>query len=781
MHVKVNGLAWLPKSELSESVLEKLRRTLTVIPSKAGDYPGEPPKPIFLFEETPTHIGIARGYFEQNRRALHEIEWAVTEGRSDLSAPHVSFGKELRAEQKQALSEVVGQLRAGRLGGIIRAVPGWGKSPRVGTPVIMYDGTVRKVEEVRVGDLLMGPDSTPRTVLSTRIGRGPLVRITPKKGDPWECNDEHILTLVHSRTNEVVDIEISDYLDLPKSGRGLSKHYLKQFAPENGVDFPKPTEVLPVDPYFLGLWYGDGRKSLAAVEISKPDPEVFLTGTQMAATWSLRCEPTTKNGKHQGFRLSGDGGNNPLLTVMRDFVGDASTIPSRILQGTREERLQFFAGFLDADGYNHAGCFEVCQKRETYLEGLCFVARSLGFKAVYGKDKWVKGSRYKRVKFSGDFSAVPLRIERKKQGPRVQKKVATRTGFTIESVGEGEYCGILLDGDGRYLLGDFTVTHNTVAACALMAEMNVPTLVVVHKEFLVTQWEERILEFLPGTAIGRVQQDVCDYRGKQVAIGMVHSLAGKRYPDEFYEWPGLIIVDECHRIGAYTWAPVPQKFAAKWRIGFSATPKRKDGADDVLHYHLGPLLFSAKEKRLLPKVKRVWTNFKLIKTPSFNPNLQNKSVVLKFLCGSATRNRVIVEQLVKALHANRKVIVLSERLLHLEQLRVLLSEAWMPDWGPVPSVGFYVGGRSQSQLDEAKEARVILATSQYAQEGLDIPALDTLILTTPLSDVEQAVGRILRPHPDKKEPVVVDIRDPHVSVCERAAKARDRYYTRLGV
>jgi superfamily II DNA or RNA helicase len=318
----------------------------------------------------------------------------------------------------------------------------------------------------------------------------------------------------------------------------------------------------------------------------------------------------------------------------------------------------------------------------------------------------------------------------------------------------------------------------TVAALALAAELSVPTLVVVHKEFLMDQWKERIKTFLPGASIGHVQQDMCDFHGRTVVMGMVHSLAGARYPADFYEWPGLIIIDEVHRIGAYTWAPVPARFRARWRLGFTATPRRKDGADDVFWHHIGPILFAGKEERLKPTIKRVWTNFKLVQTDRFNPNLAPRHLVIRFLCASRHRNDGIVDQIVQALAKGRKCLVLSERLEHLERLEARLSAVWPMEYGAPPTVGHYVGGRTKGQLDESAKARVIMATIQYAAEGLDIPELDTLFLTTPMSDVEQAIGRILRPVEGKRPPIVVDFRDDAVPMLEASSKARDRYYRR---
>jgi superfamily II DNA or RNA helicase len=229
----------------------------------------------------------------------------------------------------------------------------------------------------------------------------------------------------------------------------------------------------------------------------------------------------------------------------------------------------------------------------------------------------------------------------------------------------------------------------TVTALAIAAEMNVPTLVIVHKEFLMDQWIERIQgnpkegkpAFLPDAKIGRVQQDECDFRGKTIVLGMVHSLGGREYAPEFYQWPGLIIVDECHRIGARTWAPVTPKFQAKYRLGFTATPRRKDRAENVFFHHLGPMLFVGKEQRLSVKIKRVWSKFKLVKTDRFNPNLANRNLILRFLCASRHRNDAIADQIIRAVAAGRKCLVLSERINHLERLESCVLRMWPDQYG----------------------------------------------------------------------------------------------------
>ena len=319
----------------------------------------------------------------------------------------------------------------------------------------------------------------------------------------------------------------------------------------------------------------------------------------------------------------------------------------------------------------------------------------------------------------------------------------------------------------------------TVACLALIDALKVPTVVVVHKEFLRDQWIDRIKEFLPEAKVGLAQGDICDYTGKHIVVAMVHSLAKPgRYPDSFYNWPGLVITDETHRVGAKTWSPVPAMFPSRYRVGVTATPRRKDGCENVFFYHIGRILFRAKEKRLLPRVRRVWSNFRFVKTPNFNPNVCSRSIQINILCKSRARNRLIIDQLVLAVKAGRKILVLSERLEHLATLEKLLLKEMD---GNEPSTGYYVGGMSPDERRESATKTVIFATVQYAAEGMDIPPLDTLFMTTPNSDVEQAVGRILRPFEGKKEPVVVDFRDDKVVRFRRNGEARDKYYKRLGV
>lgn len=317
----------------------------------------------------------------------------------------------------------------------------------------------------------------------------------------------------------------------------------------------------------------------------------------------------------------------------------------------------------------------------------------------------------------------------------------------------------------------------TVVAMAIIARMNVPTLVTVHKTFLLNQWKKRIARFLPNAKVGIAREGKCEYEGNHIVIGINTSLHVRQYPDEFYRHFGLVISDEVHRIGAPTWSNIPPKFNAKWRLGLSATPRRSDGAQDLFFNHIGPLVFKGRVEMLAPQIKRVFSKTYLPESMKQNPSLITSMMATRLLCANMARNEEIVSQLIRACQAGRKILLLSAiRERHVVPLEALFRRKWPQTSGPCPTTSFYLGGMKDHEFDEAEDAQVIFATSQMAKEGLDIPPLDTLFLTTPMGNVEQAVGRIQRKCVGKKDPVVVDFRDDSIAVCKRLGEARWRFY-----
>lgn len=361
------------------------------------------------------------------------------------------------------------------------APTGVGKCLDPNTEVMLFSGATIRAQDVVVGDLLMGPDSTARTVLSTTTGIGPMYKISPTKGKAFVCNDVHVLTLVATDTNKVIDIPLNEYVTKSKT----FKHRHKLFMP-SAVAFPwRPWPN--VDPYFLGAWFGDGTKNLSnsAPSITTMDKAVVDCCKAVANTFALRVHRVVdkRGSKSARYDIVGTMGKaNPLTEELRAIVGDASKIPDAVKYGTSKVRLEFLAGIIDTDGSLMHNSYEVIQKREQYANDIAFIARSLGFSAYVKPCK--KSSQngtvgtYYRLCISGDTEKIPVRVRYKKASTRKQKKNVRRNGFTVTSVGVGEYAGFTLDGDGRFLLGDFTVTHNTtglitVSKTAMLANKKV--------------------------------------------------------------------------------------------------------------------------------------------------------------------------------------------------------------------------------------------------------------------------------------------------------------------
>lgn len=345
------------------------------------------------------------------------------------------------------------------------------------TLVKMADGSNVTVQDVKPGDLLMGDDKSSRTVLSTCKGWGPLYRIIPNKGEPWICNDEHILSLKQSyaagkgwKKNNIMDISVKDFLKLTPSQRKAAMLW------KAAIDYPE--KHLLVDPYFLGLWLGDGTATGTQITSNDRDVEVFewlkefVKERGLAVKLSFNSENSTI--LHISDPISKK--TNRLLNDMR-FIGVIGNkhIPKDYLVNSEYNRLQLLGGLLDSDGsrfpHPHTG-YDFIQKDRELSYQIVELARSLGFSVnISPKTGTIKtlgfsGQYYRISIYGNDLYRIPCKVERKKHYnlPRhVNSRNPMRCGFTVEAIGEGEYFGFVIDGNRRFLLGDYTVTHNTLS------------------------------------------------------------------------------------------------------------------------------------------------------------------------------------------------------------------------------------------------------------------------------------------------------------------------------
>lgn len=322
-----------------------------------------------------------------------------------------------------------------------------------------------------------------------------------------------------------------------------------------------------------------------------------------------------------------------------------------------------------------------------------------------------------------------------------------------------------------------TGTGKTVMGICIMARWGRKSAVIVHKEFLLNQWKERISMCCPSAKVGIVQRDRCEYKDQDIIICMLHSIVQKDYPSDFFDSIGLVIVDECHHIAAKTFSKVLRPFGAAHRLGLTATAERSDGLTRVLHWLMGPTVFriqrrpGAKTTTSVPSVKQLLfkpTTWKEIRTAK--GTILFTKMITKMV-EDAARNAQIRDALVELSAQKRKILVVSHRRKHLLALQSILPST--------VTSSMYVGettkkGKRRREV-EKDQVSILFTTYQMGEEGLDLPFLDTLVMATPRKKLDQIIGRILRKKAGKQSPLIVDVVDTF-SIFYGMSRGRMRYY-----
>ena len=403
------------------------------------------------FKDSPTMTYDTMEYIKEMKARGNSVLVGVDTGFAELNKMTTGFGK----------GDLV----------IIAARPAMGKCLGRGTKVVMFDGTLKNVEDVVVGDQLMGDDSTPRNVLSLAHGEEKMYRIRQNKGIDYRVNESHILSLKRSRNEgkhshgDVLNIEVRDYLEKSNKFKTNYKGY------KVAIDFD--AQPLEVEPYFLGLWLGDGHSS--SVNITTRDKEVVSYLEEYANALGLQLTKQTSKDKCPVYGItSGQRGgyykdDASLQTTLRQLhlLGNKH-IPHNFLQNSKENRLALLAGLIDSDGYYDPkyNVFEIVQKEERLARQIKFLADSLGFRVSLK----IKKARIKKIGFEcevyrvrivGALDTIPTKIKRKQARKLKVARDVRHTGITVEYDKVDEYFGFTIDGNHLFLLEDMTVTHNT--------------------------------------------------------------------------------------------------------------------------------------------------------------------------------------------------------------------------------------------------------------------------------------------------------------------------------
>jgi superfamily II DNA or RNA helicase len=366
---------------------------------------------------------------------------------------------------------------------------------------------------------------------------------------------------------------------------------------------------------------------------------------------------------------------------------------------------------------------------------------------------------------------VPRYFGEKHFGGPSEVKISEGTDINIEFAGElrdyqkpvvQKYLDHVINcprGTGGGLLELPCAYGKTVLSLKIISALKKKTLIIVHKEFLMNQWIERIEQFLPSAKVGKIQGPTIDIEDKDIVIGMLQSLSMKEYPSSTFDSFGLTIIDEVHHISSQTFSNALFKIVTKYMLGLSATMNRKDGTTDVFKMFLGEVIFKGKSDEEFDVIVRGITYE--VDDPEFNTvvtdykgNVQYSTMISK-LCAYNRRSEFIlkvVSDMVKENPDQQIMIIAHNRCILTYFYDAIIHRN-------IATVGYYVGGMKEVALKESESKKIILATYSMAAEGLDIKSLTTLVMSTPKTDIEQTVGRILREK--HSQPIVVDIIDSH--------------------
>jgi superfamily II DNA or RNA helicase len=573
----------IPKSSLNAADLEFLKTDLFMKP-QIFSFSGMDTNNAFpIYRENENKIYIPRFYGIERYGLPKKSELEVGD---DIN---IQFVKELRDYQSNIINIYLNHVSNGSNGAILEVPCGRGKCLGKDTPILMYDGSIKPVQDILVGDILMGDDFTGREVLSLARGREQMYKVMEKDTNRFYIvNESHILSLKNIKTNHIIDIEVRDYIQL-----------------ENNT----------------------GNKDYTISDL-------------------------------YGYRIQNN--KYPLLY---------------------------------------------------------------------------------------SISIKPLNID--------------------------NYYGFEIDGNRRFVLGDYSVTHNTVMALKIISELKKKTLILVHKEFLMNQWIERINEFLPSARVGKIQGSIYEVDGNDIVIGMIQTMYSRDFPSNAFKSFGLTIIDEVHRIGSEEFSKTLLKTITPYMLGISATVERKDGLTRILNMFIGEKIYSEERSDEDPVcVRGIVFNSP---DPEFNEtiydwkgNTQFSSMITK-ICSFGPRSDFIIQILKDLILENpeNQIMVLA----HNRSLLTYLYEAIHHH--QITSCGYYIGGMKESQLKETETKQIVLATYAMAAEALDIKTLSTLVMVTPKTDIEQSVGRILRTK--HKNPIVVDLVDKHESFMNQWSKRKTFY------
>lgn len=659
-----------------------------------------------------------------------------------------------------------------------------------GSKILMYDGSIKNVEDIKVGDELVGDDGNKRTVLEIHRGVDKLYEITPIKGEPFVVNGGHILSLY--KTNEgknfpscmprIDEISVEEYINTSKNYKHLHKLRKPSF-----VNFGNEDKSV-IEPYFLGLYLGDGC-SINGIDITSQRKEVEDFLYSFATKYNMKVRKATKpNNLASTYRLSNirvSRANPNPITIFLDELGLTGLtsafkfIPIHYKTASKSDRMELLAGLLDTDSYydSNKNTYEYCTKSEQLADDVIFLCRSLGFFCGTKAVKIVNGETYYRMVITGELDTIPTKVQIRKGKPRSQKKSVLVTGFSVKYLGRGNYYGFTIDGNHLYCDGQFFIHHNSGKSLVIA---DIASRLEGHT--LVFQPSKEILEqnYLKLCSYGVLDCSIysASFGRKEVSRITFATIGSVKNHPELFQHFQYIIIDECHLVnpkeGMY------RDFLSMLKckvLGLTATPYRLSSSRDfgsmlkfitrtrpcvfsevIYQVQISTLLDMGYLSKLnyYPMNPIGWNELNL-KVNTTGADYTDKSVVKEYeridFYGFLVS---IVQRLMNPKSGvKRKGILVFTRFL---------KEAERLTWS-IPGTAIVSGETPKKERERILEAFKsgeipVVANVGVLTTGFDYPELDTIVMARPTMSLAlwyQIVGRAIRPHPNKEAGWIVDL------------------------
>jgi len=694
---------------------------------------------------------------------------------------------ELRDYQKESVEE---SLRIGSGTNVLATSAGkcYGK----GTKILKYDGSVELVENLKVGDELIGPDSRSKTIVNLVKGEEMLYEITPiRYADPVIVNESHILALKVTgmgkkrltgpngekyKSGDLVCISVKDYLKSSKNFKHCTKWH------QSSADFELSNEILEIPPYLLGMWLGDG--SCSGSQISKTlEYESAIRDECDKAGWLLNIQQKIKE-VGCVFNISGRfSGHVGLFVRLRELnLLKNKHIPHKYLTHSRENRMELWSGLIDSDGSIHKTGVEFTNTNYNLVEGMMFLSRSLGMSVSTPNPRYTKsqdGTICKSWRLHIQFDCE-IKTRVKIPPKRSKLRTLSYTGFSIEPIGVGEYYGFNLDGEDRlHLLGDFSVAHNSLIQAALIENIS-----RIHPKF-------KCILIVPGLSlVNQLVQDFKDYnvtftysgwtgdlslQDTSVVITNSENLNAKFGTNKWITEVDVVVVDECHRANcSSTLSKVVSKIKTPNKFGFTGTLPPDDLDRWKVIGTFGPVIYEKKSKELRDEgyISNVMIRIlKLIHPKSKKKTYQDE---ITYLVEHEGRNKII-RNLVKKFEKN--CLILVNTLDHGHILNDILQLEGK-------ETVFIHGGIPVDERDiiksrmELNDNIICIAMSSIFSTGINIKNIHYIIFVSggkSFIRIVQSIGRGLRLHSDKSRLVLFDVCD-NLKYSENHLEERKIFY-----